>query len=212
MKKILLTGVAGLAMVAAAPVSAEPDGPYIAGDIGYHWPNEFETTVCTGVIAVFCTPADVELSNGWTAFGRFGTRVNSSFRIEGELGYRDTGVENVNGVAPATDIDGHVWSAMANAMFDFGSGRARPFVGAGVGWGSVTLDDGTDELDDSGLAWQVLAGLAMQTGPRGNIDITYRYFNISDVEMGDGTPTGTIAGDFSDHSITIGYRHSFGAI
>ena len=61
MKKILLTGVAGLAMVAGAPAMAEPNGPYIAGDIGYHWPGDMDTIVCTGVIALIWIVSSVRI-------------------------------------------------------------------------------------------------------------------------------------------------------
>ena len=167
MKKMLLAGTAGLAMVAGAPAMAEPNGPYVAGDIGWHSPST-DAEFCTGAT---CVDADVELDGGAVLFGRFGTRLNPAFRLEAELGQRWGQIDTVSGVAPTDDTDANATSLMANALFDFGSGRARPFIGAGVGWARVTLDDGTDSLDDSGLAWQLLAGLAMATGPRGNFDI-----------------------------------------
>jgi len=121
-------------------------------------------------------------------------------------------VDTISGAPPPRDTDFDTTSLMANALYDFGSGNVRPFIGAGVGWGSVNVDNGTDEADDSGLAWQLLAGLAMATGPRGNFDITYRYFNVSDLTLDDGTGGAVLNSDYSDHSITIGYRYSFGAI
>ena len=144
MKRALMAGVAGLALgLAGTPVLADPNGPYIAGDIGYHWPDGFDGEACTGTTAVVCTPVDVELGDGFAAFGRFGWRLSPGFRFEGELGGRWGDVESI-GPVTVSDVDVDAMSAMLNILLDMGDpdARMRPFIGAGVGYGTVEFDDG----------------------------------------------------------------------
>ena len=210
MKRTFMAGACALAFaLAATPSLADPNGSYIAGDIGYHWPEEFDGELTSGA---FAAPLDVELEGGWAGFVRYGWRFNEMFRLEGEIGYRSGNVEAIAGTTLAGEVDANATSLMANAIFDFGSrnARVRPFVGLGAGMAKVEFDDGTDEIDDSSFAWQALAGLAWSMGPRTNLDVTYRYFNAGDIAFDDGVTA--LEGDYSDHSITVGLRYSFGAI
>ncbi|WP_292065574.1 OmpA family protein [Brevundimonas sp. UBA7664] len=204
MKMQLMAGAALLALFAATPALADPDGVYVAGDLGYHWPQENEWEACTGVI---CAPVDVKAGDGWAGFGRLGYRLNANWRVEAEAGYRESDELELDGIT-VPDVDASTTTLMANLLYDFGNRDAsfRPFVGAGIGGAKVEVED----VDDTTWGWQLLAGAAWRMSERTSVDLTYRYLNVSDLEMTDGVDS--LAGDFEDHSLSLGLRYSFGAI
>jgi OOP family OmpA-OmpF porin len=205
MKKQLMAGAALLALFGAAtPALADPDGVYVAGDIGYHWPQSNEWEACTGVV---CAPVDVQAGEDWAAFGRLGYRLNANWRIEAEAGYRESNELELDGIT-VSDVDAGASTLMANVLYDFGDRDSafRPFVGAGVGGAKVEFED----VNDTTWGWQLLAGAAWRLSERASLDLTYRYLNVSDLEMTDGADS--LSGDFEDHSVSLGLRYSFGAV
>ena len=204
MKKQLLAGAALLALFGATPALADPDGVYVAGDLGYHWPQSNDWDACVGAV---CAPVEVKAGEGLAGFGRLGFRLNENWRIEGELGYRDSDELELDGLV-ISDVDASATTLMANVLYDFGDRDAsfRPFVGAGVGGAKIDFDD----VDDTAFGWQLLAGAAWRMNERTSLDLTYRYLNVADLELGDGLDT--LSGDFEDHSVSLGLRYSFGAV
>ncbi|RZJ44563.1 MAG: hypothetical protein EON86_03115, partial [Brevundimonas sp.] len=81
MKKQLLAGTALLALFGATPALADPDGVYVAGDIGYHWPQSNDWEACVGAV---CAPVEVKAGDDWAGFARLGYRLNANWRIEAE--------------------------------------------------------------------------------------------------------------------------------
>jgi len=154
--------LAGTALVAASAITTTANAQswwpagYIAGDIGYTWPEGFEGT------------SDVNASNGqpynWTfspenataAWLRLGTRVAPSWRVELEGSYRKSDIESVRGSNTAQPIglctagigrtaaaptcgapagEFRVGTAMLNVLYDFmPEATFNPFLGVGVGW------------------------------------------------------------------------------
>ncbi|QDH72190.1 OmpA family protein [Brevundimonas sp. M20] len=204
MKKQLMAGAALLALFGATPALADPDGVYVAGDIGYHWPQSNDWEACSGVV---CAPVEVKAGDNWAGFGRLGYRLNANWRIEAEAGYRESDELEFDGLT-VSDVDASATSLMANVLYDFGNRDAafRPFVGAGVGAAKVEIED----VDDTAFGWQLLAGAAWRMTERASLDLTYRYLNVADLEMSDGVDS--FSGDFEDHSVTLGLRYSFGAV
>lgn len=204
MKKQLMAGAALLALFGAGPALADPDGVYVAGDIGYHWPQSNDWDACVGAV---CTPVEVKAGDDWAGFARLGYRLNANWRIEAEAGYRESNELELGGVT-FDDVDANATTLMANLLYDFGNRDSsfRPFVGAGVGGAEVKFED----AEDTAFGWQLLAGAAWRLSERANLDLTYRYLNVADLEMTDGPDS--FSGDFEDHSVTLGLRYSFGAV
>src|SRR6187551_3828243 len=94
MKIRLLAGVATLALCAASGASAQTalSGWYVAGDVGYHWPDGVKATSSTAG-ADWSFSAD----DDWAAFGRIGYKFTPNWRVEGEYGYRPGDIASVRG-------------------------------------------------------------------------------------------------------------------
>lgn len=173
-------------------------------------------------LATAATAADLdppldELSyGGWYIRGDVGaaladvdnqTGSEDGFAIGGGLGYRfsdmfradvtfDSALEFDFGAALGNSVNAH--SVTGNLYMDIPfSFIFRPYVGGGVGWG--TVDGGA--FDDDGVAVAGMAGLTYQLPSNGTLDVGYRarYIDIN-----------TVASDYwLDHSIRIGLRYGF---
>lgn len=131
-----------------------------------------------------------------------------AFRVEAEVAYRDANLDAVrvgNGVPPvdvaastlapgtagtyeAADGNTRAWSAMLNALLDFG-GDESPwggFVGGGVGIARVKSSEyqlakfGPAFLDDrdTSFAWQLIAGVRRALTQNVDVGLKYRFFNV----------------------------------
>jgi opacity protein-like surface antigen len=150
MKIRLLAGVATLALCAASGASAQSalSGWYVAGDVGYHWPDSVKADSST-VGSEWTFSAD----DDWAGFGRIGYKLTPNWRVEGEYGYRPGDIANVRGsgvpaglctpgvertaAAPTCGpVDGELKSTtlFAYVIYDLMPESSwRPFIGAGLG-------------------------------------------------------------------------------
>lgn len=109
---------------------------------------------------------------------------------------------------------------LGNALYEFKLGLVNPYLGAGVGFGRTRLnydpdddldvaDDTTRILSDSGLIWQLKAGLAFPIQENMIVDAGYRYFNGARVENTFTNAAGAVIEGELDpeiHAITVGFR------
>lgn len=149
----LLVGVAAVALCAASGASAQSalSGWYVAGDAGYHEPQDVKATSSKGYQWNFNADKD------WAAFGRLGYRFSPNWRVEAEYGYRPSDLQGVRGagLSGAQPIglctagvgrtsaspgcgepNGELKAStlMANLIFDMGGdSRLSPFIGVGAG-------------------------------------------------------------------------------
>jgi opacity protein-like surface antigen len=128
----------------------------------------------------------------FTAGMGIGYRWSEIFRSDLTVDY--TG--EYNNAVGASDAD--AWTVMANGYIDFAFGQMlKPYVGAGIGWGSVDYSGGAAN-DDDGLALAFHTGLTFDLAPATDLDVGYRYRTIS------------VSGpDFDDHAIRAGIRYKF---
>jgi opacity protein-like surface antigen len=118
-----------------------------------------------------------------------GYRFNESFRadIRGDF----AGNYHVGG---GKDVD--VWTVLANGYFDIPTGTmVTPYLGAGVGWGSVNQNPGPNH---DGVAFALMAGASIDLSETTAIDLGYRFRDVS------------VKGpDTMEHQILAGIRFSF---
>ncbi len=160
---------------------------------------------------------EFEFENDWMAAGGVGYAFANGLRLEGELAYRNNEIEDSDAEAEAT-------SAMLNLLYDFNrGGRFEPYLGVGVGYGDVDVDD---IASDSGIAYQAMAGIAIGLTERLDLDIGYRYFVVPDLEYSFTENLGCVnfgnqtvcftddvdgSADYVHQAVTVGLRWQFAA-
>ena len=162
-----------------------------------------------------------------------------AFRVEAEGSYRAANVDEVSAGGQGLQIDPvgqpggrngrltnqtapALWeinalSFMLNGMFDFGSDDGiQAFAGGGIGVARVDMNAQFDERgpgayddSDTGLAWQLLAGLRVPLSDSLDIGLKYRYFNMPDIGIVDtiGRP---LESKLSTHSLLGSITYNFG--
>jgi outer membrane protein OmpA-like peptidoglycan-associated protein len=153
-----------------------------------------------------------------------------AFRLEAEAAYKKADLDDyqttirlpLEGTVFANSREGRGTSSalsfMINGMLDFGDDDGiSGFVGGGVGIARVKANNfrnfanATPFLDDSdsGLAWQVFAGVRQAISDNIDVTVKYRFFNASDVEMVafNGAET---SHRFRSHSLLGGLTFNFG--
>jgi OOP family OmpA-OmpF porin len=104
---------AGVALIAAAltPATtyADPDesvslGPYIALDLGYHWPLTIDAHSLSPAPDGLPFNWNYKLNSDWASFGRVGYRFAEHFRIELDAGLRESNINSIE--APGGSVNG----------------------------------------------------------------------------------------------------------
>lgn len=207
-------------LILAAPAArAESEGFYFGGFVGAGdvstANNAFTDGGDTGTVDY---DLDAQIAGGVV----FGWQYSASLRSEVELSLGDA---NVTGntrdtalTAPSSetaDGDIQITYVMANGWLDVSlAGAINPYVGGGLGVAHVSGEarTGTGTLvlgSDNGLAAQVGAGLRFPTALGGAIDIGYRYKTVTGAELDQTGSAFVTDGEFSSHSVNIGYIFNF---
>ncbi len=122
------------------------------------------------------------------------------------------------GTRNAADGDARVLSFMANGYYDAGGQGTDlgAYIGAGVGIARVQhanyalVGGGASFIDDSdtGVAWQVLAGVYKPISDHVDIGLKYRFFNVDNVDTftTNGLATQT---NYRSHSLMFTLAYNF---
>ncbi len=145
------------------------------------------------------TTGEFVFDRGFAVDGTIGYDFNP-FRVEGELSWRQFGLDNVGFSQGSGDyavlnglsfpIEGHMSSLgfMVNGWYDIDTGSQwTPFVGGGIGRARVkgeassfTADGISYPFNLSGSEWvfayQIGAGVAYQITEKASLQVGYRYF------------------------------------
>ena len=215
MKTRLFTAAAVGAILAAAPAFAD-EGWYVRGAVGYGGPGD--TDVSGGLNGEINGKGElreaVALGYEWA----------DGLRFEAELAHRynDTGAV---GQFENSTSDFQMWSAMANAIFDFNpDGSYHPYIGVGIGLTDVSgylagFTAGTTppnytaadyviaQDSDTAFTWQLLAGIGWELTERLTLDTEYRYFSVAGTDYDPGVSVDSLSG----HEAWVGLRYSFAA-
>ncbi len=131
--------------------------------------------------------------------------LDKRVRVEGEVGYQKNCVDDDSGLRKLTG-DIKAYSFLVNGYFDFVKGKKIvPFITAGIGVAKVDADiNRFTHVDDTGLAYQIGAGIAYHLSDNWHIDLKYRYFDtFSDLGGGNTNP------EFTTNNVFLGLRYRF---
>ena len=239
MKKFLLSAVATGALVAVPSLASAQDdaGWYLRGNAGYGTHTDIDIT---GDVL-----GDVESEGNATGSVGVGYDFGNNWRLELDAAQLFTNLGAVSQF-PNSTAKLETTTGFVNAIYDFSEfGRWEPYVGAGLGLvrgnATVTAHDfpsgplgqaGVTNVStpvcsgvacsfkdgDTGLGWQLLAGLGYAISDNLTWDTHYRYLNSNNLDF-DGSVAASLgavaagAASFEDvgaHSLMTGFRYKFG--
>lgn len=146
-------------------------------------------------------------------------------RLEGELSYRNLGIDTVTNESSGErfrNVDGDLgaFAVMFNAFFDVHNpSPVTPYLGGGIGFATLHLSDTNgfgnvqgfthlyDDSNDTVFAYQVGAGMGIAITNRYSLDIGYRYFITEKANL-DGD---FISSNFrlESHNAMVGFKFKF---
>lgn len=203
----------------------------LSGDITVIYP---QNSVPAGVVA-YPNGVSLKAKTGYDIDAIAGYDFGM-FRLEGELGYKHASLSGLslssqllanlttasganpaltNGAIDLVSPRASVLSGMLNGMVDFGGDEGvGGYLGGGIGEAQVKrLTD-----SDSGLAWQLIAGIRVPIGPSIDAGLKYRYFSTGSLRFNGDFDFGA-AGEFPyrtdakfrSHSLLASVTFNFGA-
>lgn len=132
---------------------------------------------------------DTESGEGYVIGGVAGTKIDGvpGLRIEAEVSYRSNDLDTVAFAWPLVVTDETV-AVMANAVYDlpFAVGGLHPYVmaGAGVADRTISIDYlPVFEINNTGFAWQVGAGVNTQIATGVVFGVGYRLLDAPDADL-----------------------------
>jgi opacity protein-like surface antigen len=100
-------------------------------------------------------------------------------------------------------------SVMANYYLDLPS-WGRPYIGGGVGMEFAKLNlTGSNEMENSKLAYQFMSGFRFKLLPMTTGKIGYRYYNCSKLNFADQSGSTVIAFDHKENMLELGVSIGF---
>lgn len=203
---LLLATVAAAAM--ATPVLAQDASPnYVQINLGASVAGEVDLEATSGP-DTFAGEADLETATFGSIAGGLG--MEGGWALEGELMLMTSDIDTAAADAVlGTPLEAHVesYAAMVNGVYNVSTGGFRPYVGAGVGFGTAKYSLMGESEDDMGLAWQVKAGVVIPSSETLSWDIGYRFVSLPGFDVRDGGDS--VEADASAHIVSVGARITF---
>ena len=199
MKRFAGLFLSAFIILAAAPSWAQQ--PYLSGNIGFSFHTDGDIS---GSVNEF------DHDPGLAVNGALGVGLGPMFRVEGEIAW------HVNGADVSTvpqDFTFSVVTFMGNGYLDFPTNSPlRPYVGAGVGFGVVNVQEDfsgfTASDSDAVAAFQFMTGVGYDISPRATFTFGYRYLTTSDPSF-QLPVSGAFETEYNSHDFLFGARFRF---
>ena len=183
----------GLVLFAILATGAQAKGFYVGAYGGANWAS-FDVDE-----PHIQSQADV----GYVIGGVVGTSIDAlpGVRIEADLNYRSNDLDTTICDTPLIVTD-ETWALLGNIVYDIPVevGGLRPYALAGIGYGSRTvgIDYTPVSVNNTGLVWQVGAGVNAEVADGVTFGVGYRYFDAPDFDV---APTGGYHDAGNNHSV-----------
>lgn len=215
--KMVFTAAAALGALIAAPAMAEAPSRYIQGNLGAVIDSSFDFEARNGPNAGYGQDFD----GGVYASIAVGQAMTSKWTLEGEVIYADADIDiTYNSQLNLSSKSGSItpkaqapesysvttYGLLLNANYEvYRAGSTSAYVGAGAGFGYTEYEEifwqSGYATDDSGVMWQLKAGVTHDLNEQMAVDVSYRYLNAPEVSG---------YGDAADmQALTVGLRYSF---
>lgn len=184
MRKSIGLAVSTAFCLLAGAVEAHAQSYYLGVRGGYGQPHESD------VLSGGTVQADAELDPSGAAAAALGFEWVDGWRLEGELSWRRSDFDSIDGVAVG-DGRAEVYAAMFNIYYGLRKDAVvNPYLGAGMGAARLSVDDlafGGAQVDDAAVdfAWQAMAGVDFALSDSWVLSAEYRYFAVSEVKLTD---------------------------
>lgn len=187
--------------------------PYVSLSAGLGMPANTDITYEGGEMNDF-----MEYKAGYAIEGAVGAKMDM-FRVEAAVGYQSSDVDKINFddftvtsddiEAAGLELSASITSVMANGYADFEVGSGiMPYVMGGIGYADVTVQTAfageAEEASESAFAWQVGTGIGVKASDNITVDLGYRYFATSDIDVEGGSSINVSSGKF-----LLGMRYGF---
>lgn len=203
MKSTLAAVSAGL-LLAVGSAQAQVASPYVTLGIGANWLDDMDLS--GGGLS---NKADGDL--GVALMGAAGINLYNVVRTELEYSFRRNSFDDISGAARSNSV-------MLNVLYDvpFSFASFTPYIGAGLGAAWVTVDSnntafGTIDDKDRVWAYQGIVGVASALDYNWKVTLDYRYLSSFDSPEFNTSSGTTAKGDWSNHTVMVGLRYTFGA-
>lgn len=205
--KIVIIGIALVAMSAPGYAADRITGTYISGGFGANFAGEND-------LESSGTTTTLDHDTGFVGVMALGHAYANGLRGEIELGRRTNSIDKSGTVS--TGGRSSALSAMINGYYDFATGSPFvPYLGLGLGLARLNVDAApvgasSVEGSDTALALQGIAGVGYQMDNNWTASLEYRYLNLQGADIRSRAGS-TLDADYDSHSIMIGLRYTFGA-
>jgi len=207
MKTTLVLAAVVAGALATPALAQEASSNYVQINLGASVAGDIDLEADDGV-NTYSGEADLETGT----FGSIaaGAAMGGGWSLEGEAVLLTNDIDtDAADAALGTPLDANVesYAVMANGVYNFGAGSFRPYVGAGVGFGSSKYRLAGESEDDIGLAWQLKAGVVIPGSQNMSWDIGYRYLSLPSFEISEAGAS--VDADGSAHIVSVGARIAF---
>lgn len=207
MKSSMCKVLAAVAALAVAPLAASAEPFYVGASGGVSIPRDSDLES-----SAFNVEAQQDI--GWLGLINFGYEYGHGLRTELEFGYRKSDLDTIGGVGASGDVS--ALSGMLNLIYDLDvSWPIMPYIGAGIGAARVKANGAspvsTTSIDDNdtGLAYQIMAGIEYAVTDQLMLNMGYRYFAVPDLTF-TASNGASVDTDYASHNVTLGLRYLFG--
>ena len=155
---------------------------------------------------------DVDIQESWAAGVKFGYIPPQMKYLSFELEYFYSNPDVDRTVSGSSAIEGDIkfHSVLYNVMVRYPEGKFHPYLGGGIGFSyadasvqtTTPLGSVSSSENDTGFAWQILAGIDIDLTNSWTADIGYRYFYTE-------PKLGNISLEYKTSMVTLGLKYKF---
>ncbi len=219
--KTALPTIALLACASGSVLAAEPASPYLQLGAGANFLEGVNFSNAVGTT----TSSTLNFNVGPVVTGTFGYAFGDGWRLEFEVGYRNSPAKNLTLPSGATvggslNLNANVsaYSYMVNGIYDFDLSRFgpqyaqwSPHVGGGIG--AVVLTSNRSPSAEV-FGGQAIAGVEYAYRPDLRFGVDYRFVGTKSVDLTftqDAVTVGrSVSTNYYDHAVLLTMRWKFG--